>query len=184
MHNTSDFSSGSRYNPTTSISFSSNLGSVDNLNVFTRCGFNPRAAQIRCTVAGDTPTFFAIVRTDQCVSPSGLEFLVKSTISSIFSFDSTGLRPRPAAAFPNLATPSGTNRDRHDRTVDTLTPTCSAIRAVAAPSPAANNTRARNTCRCGAVCDPANWVRISRSPSDKGNGAAGACIHQSYARSN
>jgi len=30
------------------------------------------------------PTSLAIVRTDKCVSPAGLEFLVKSTISSIF----------------------------------------------------------------------------------------------------
>src|SRR5215210_1150544 len=49
-------SGGLRYNSTTSRSLSSNFGSLDNLNVSTRCGFNPRASQIRCTVAGLTPT--------------------------------------------------------------------------------------------------------------------------------
>jgi len=59
-------------------------------------------------------------------------------------------------------------------------PSVTAIRVFATPSPADSNTRARNTCRCGAVCEPANRVSISRSPSDKGNGAAGACIPEIY----
>ena len=41
MHSTIALSGGSRYSPTTSISFSSNRGSFDSLNVLTRCGFKP-----------------------------------------------------------------------------------------------------------------------------------------------
>jgi hypothetical protein len=55
-HSTIALSGGAKYNPTTSISFSSKRGSLDNLNVLTRCGLSPRAAHTRCTVAGDTPT--------------------------------------------------------------------------------------------------------------------------------
>src|SRR6478735_3946981 len=127
MHSTIAFSGGFTYSPTTSINFSSKRGSVDNLNVSTRCGFNPRADQIRCTVAGDTPTRSAIVRHDQCVCPTGTEFLVNSTISSTCAVVINGLRPRPDATFPSFATPSTENRARHVRTVPALTPTCSAI---------------------------------------------------------
>jgi len=62
---------GSRYNPTTSTSFSSNFGSLDSSNVSTTCGFTLRADHTRCTIACKTPNFFAIGRHDQCVSPSG-----------------------------------------------------------------------------------------------------------------
>ena len=72
MHNTIAFSGGFKYSPTTSTSFSSNRGSFDTLNVFTRCGFNPRAYHTRCTVDLDTPAAAAIVRHHQCVSPFGL----------------------------------------------------------------------------------------------------------------
>src|SRR5512146_2025620 len=54
-HSTTAFSGGFRYSPTTSTSFSSNRGSVDNLNVSTRCGCSPRARQTRCTVSRLTP---------------------------------------------------------------------------------------------------------------------------------
>ena len=46
---------GSDTDPTTSMSLSSNCGSLDTLNVSTRCGCNPSSDQIRCTVAELTP---------------------------------------------------------------------------------------------------------------------------------
>ena len=127
MHSTIAFSGGFRYRPTTSISFSSNFGSLDSLNVSTRCGLSPRAAHTRCTVAADTPAFAAIVRHDQWVWPSGVECLVRCTISSIFSCGIVDLRPRPARTFPSFAKPSSANRARHARTVAGFTPTCAAI---------------------------------------------------------
>ena len=90
------------------------------------------------------------------------------------------LRPRPEATLPNLATPSTAYRARHVRTVATLNPDRSAIRELAIPSPAINNTRARRTSRSDAVCEAAKRVRISRSPSVNGNGSAGACMTQVY----
>src|SRR5664279_1025899 len=84
------------------VHFSSNFGSLDTLNVFTRCGFSPRADHTRCTVSLDTPTLVAIVRQDQCVSPSGLEFIVRARISSITVCGIVGFTPRPGRTRPNL----------------------------------------------------------------------------------
>ena len=49
-HSTTALSGGLRYNPTTSVSFSVNAGSVDNLKVLTRWSCTSCASQIRCTV--------------------------------------------------------------------------------------------------------------------------------------
>ncbi len=51
---TSVSSGGSKYKPSTSINFSSNLGSFESLNVFTKCGRKPRADHPRCIVADET----------------------------------------------------------------------------------------------------------------------------------
>src|SRR5829696_4018203 len=180
MHNTIAFSGGSKYKPTTSMSLSSNFGSLDTLNVSTRWGCNPRSDQIRCTVAGLTPTRLAIVRHDQCVAPGGVVVVVNRTISAIVSSPIEGLRPRPSRMLSKPASPSSPNRVRHARTVTGVTPTSSAITALATPSAAINNTRACTTCRCGADCARANLSNVSRSPSDNNNGAAGALIEREY----
>src|SRR5664279_2847890 len=103
----------------------------------------PRADQTRCTVAGDTPTFLAIVRHDQCVCPSGLECRVSSTISSILSCGIVDLRPRPSRTLPSLASPSSAKRSRQARTVEAFTPTRAAIRVFATPSAASSSASAR-----------------------------------------
>ena len=59
------------YSPTTSTSFSSKRGSLDSLNVWTRCGLSPRACHTSCTVDFDTPAAAAIVLQLQWVSPFG-----------------------------------------------------------------------------------------------------------------
>jgi hypothetical protein len=78
------------------------------------------------------------------------------------------------------ANPSAANPVRQDRTVPGVTLTSSAITALATPSAAINNTRARNTCRCGAACARANLSNVSRSPTDNDNAAAGALITPGY----
>src|ERR1700745_1469476 len=138
MHSTIAFSGGLRYRPTTSISFSSNFGSLDSLNVLIRCGFKPRAAHTRCTVAGETPALAAIVRHDQWVWPSGVEYLVRYTISAILSCGIVDLRQRPARTSPSFAKPSPANSTRHARTVAGFTPTCAAILTFATPSVASS----------------------------------------------
>jgi hypothetical protein len=63
----------------------------------------PRPDQIRCTVAGLTPTRLAIDRHDQCVAPGGVSCIVSRTISSILAAEIDGFRPRPARTRPSLA---------------------------------------------------------------------------------
>ena len=110
MHNTMACSGGSKYNPTTSMSFSSNCGSLDTLNVSTRCGANPRSDQIRCTVAGLTPTRVDIVRHDQCMCPGGAVVVVNRTISATVSSLIEGLRPRPSRIRSNPPSPASPQR--------------------------------------------------------------------------
>jgi hypothetical protein len=100
-------------------------------------------AHTRCTVAADTPALAAIVLHDQWVWPSGVEYFVRYTISSIFCYWMVDLRPRPAGTFPSFAKPSSANRSRHARTVAGLTPTCTAILMFATPSAASNSAFAR-----------------------------------------
>src|SRR5680860_825420 len=162
------------------MSFSSNFGSLDNLKVLTRCGFKPRADQIRCTVAGLTPCAFAIARQLQCVWPGGVVSCVARTISAILSSEIDGLRPRPVATSPNLTRPCSANRSRQACTVDGATPTCTAIAVFARPCPASNSARARCTCRCGAVRDLLRLSRISRWLSVNGIGGVAVRMPTSY----
>ena len=162
MHSTTAGSGGFRYRPTTSVSLSSNAGSVEILKVATRCGLSPRAFQIRCTVLRLTPACLAIDRVLQWVSPLGLECSVACTISSTFSAGIDGFGPRPWRTSPSLARPSSANRFRQARTVTAVTPTSSAIRVVATPSAASSNAFARCTCRCGADRARTNTSNASR----------------------
>ena len=86
------------------------------------------------------PDFFAIDRHDQCVSPSGFECSVKSTISATFSSLIDGLRPRPLATSPNPISPSFSNWPRQASTVGRDTPTTSLISEFDTPSAVNSNT--------------------------------------------
>src|SRR5207253_4935910 len=66
------FCGGFRYKPTTSVNFSMNLESRDNLKVRLRCGLRLCNCQSRFTVLWLTPWAFARVRQLQCVMPLGL----------------------------------------------------------------------------------------------------------------
>jgi hypothetical protein len=140
MHSTTALSGGLRYNPTTSTSFSSNRGSVLTLNVSTKCGLSPSADQIPCTDAGETPTRVAMPRTDQCVAPSGVVWVVNRTICAIFSGGIDGFGPRPLATSPNLVNPSTSNCLRHANTVGRDTSHRSAISTFETPSAGSSRT--------------------------------------------
>jgi hypothetical protein len=60
---------GSRYRAHRSVTLASSSGSVENLNVWTRCGARSWSAQIRATVMRLTLRWPARVRVDQCVIP-------------------------------------------------------------------------------------------------------------------
>ncbi len=70
MQSTTAFSGGCKYSPTTSRTFASSSGSVENVNVSTRQGCRSQLRQIRATVAKPTPNSAASSRLDQCVTPS------------------------------------------------------------------------------------------------------------------
>src|SRR5688572_26711917 len=103
------------------MSFSSNFGSLESLNVLTRCGLRPRADQMRCTVAGLTPCALAIERQLQCVSPGRVSSRLARTISATFSTEIDALRPPSPPHHPPLAqsplaeaVPPGPHRSRRD----------------------------------------------------------------------
>ena len=81
-HNTSAFSGGFMYKPTTSRTFSTKRGSRLNLNVSTRCGCSRCAFQIRWTVVSLTPCASAIKRVLQWVACGGFVRSVACTMSS------------------------------------------------------------------------------------------------------
>src|SRR6478735_4937161 len=75
-------SGGFRYRPTTSYTFSTNIGSLDSLNPSVRCGLSSNACQIRPIVDGERPDFLAIDVRDQWVAFSGVDSNVSTTIFS------------------------------------------------------------------------------------------------------
>src|ERR1700739_3150021 len=175
-HSTIAFSGGFRYRPTTSTSLSSNVGSLDTLNVSTRCGLRPNSCHTRCTVLFDTPATPAIVLVLQCVSPCGRYSSVSVTILSSVASGIEGLRPRPSRTCPNLTRPSSANRVRQFATVAGDTDTAATIVAFAAPSAAISKALARTTSRCAADCDRANDSNTSRCPSVIANAGTGLLI--------
>src|SRR5271157_387347 len=76
---------GFRYRPTTSVIFSRNFGSRDNLKAFVRWGCSWWARQILLTVDLLTPWLWAMVRQLQCVIPAGLVCRVAFTMAAILS---------------------------------------------------------------------------------------------------
>jgi hypothetical protein len=107
------------------------------------CGFNPRAAHTRCTVAGAPKPWRPWSDTT-----SGSGHPAGNTLSDIRSRRSSPAgssicghaRPGPSPASPG---PFFANRTRRARTVAGFTPTCAAILVFATPSAASNSAFAR-----------------------------------------
>ena len=88
------------------------------------------------------------------------------------------MRPRPGRTTPGSADPPAAKRERHARTVTTVTPSRPAMRAFASPAAANNNARAQRTCRRGADRDAANASNLSRSVPLSTSAAAGRLTAQ------
>ena len=126
---------------------STNSGSVLSLKRLTTWGFNPLAAQIRCTVAELIPSDRAIERTLQCVAPRGFSCSGASTTRQTLHSESAGLlRPRDRPRV-KLCDPSSLNLRRHTNTVGRDTPSCAAIERFDTPAPAASTFLPRSTAR-------------------------------------
>ncbi len=68
-----------------SRTFFTNSGSVESLEVATRCGCSENAFEMRCTIDGASPAALAMLRELQCVRPAGSVSSVAVTTSATFS---------------------------------------------------------------------------------------------------
>ena len=110
-----------------------NSGSVDSLNVSTRCGLSPNARQIRPIVDFDSPVSAAIADRDQCVASLGVRSSVSTTTcSTCASLTDRGPPGRSSSTRPS--SPFCTNRLRHLPTVADVTPKPAATDTLSAPS--------------------------------------------------
>src|SRR5664280_2780844 len=111
---------------------SSNRGSLDSLNVLTRCGWSSKAFQIRPIVVLDNPERLAIEARDQCVALRGVSSRVATTTASTASTLTVAGRPgRGSSTSPSRR--SATNRLRHLPTVATAQFSCAATPLLSVP---------------------------------------------------
>jgi hypothetical protein len=170
MQTTTALSGGFRYSPTTSRTFASSSGSVENLNVSRRQGCSFHSRQIRATDANEMPRCLASRRADQCVTPrdSGGAVNVATTTSASSITEGRPERSRS----PNASTPPDTYLLRHWITVGRVIPTRRAISAFGRPSAASSTIRARCANPASTVEDRTNAVSLGSSPARRTRGAA------------
>ena len=165
--------SGSMYKPSTSTSFSSKRGSLDNLNVSVLQG---------CSPSGLPNTGHGVLSHPmpgrhrpgrpmrRPIRRSGTQRVRNYLFHHLFPI--TGGRPLPGRISPTPSTPSSKNRFRQARTVSAFTPTCRAVSAFAAPSTANNRALACRTFRYGNDSDLAIRSNAARCSTDISNGGA------------
>ena len=130
-----------------SRTLSTNSGSLDSLKVSERCGCNPKAPQMRCTVVAEMPVARAIERRLQWVASSGIVSSVRVTTSAILS--SPILRGAPGrGSSSSPARRLAAKRRRHVPTVSRETPSFSATARLLSPSAAKSTIRARRAAPC------------------------------------
>ena len=128
------------YRPTMSHTFSTNIGSVESLNVSCRCGCSPNARQMRRIAFWVMPISRAISRALQRVAPTGMDFSVLATTASTRSSSMVrGAPERGASSRPSRR--CFTNRPRHLETVCFVTPSCSVTALFSSPSAHASTMR-------------------------------------------
>src|SRR5262245_12557244 len=82
---TTAFSGGLWYRPTTSTTFSTNSGSEESLKPSVRCGLSSKSRQILPIVDRDRPDALAIDARDQWVALAGFDSSVATSTSSTLS---------------------------------------------------------------------------------------------------
>ena len=168
-------SGGLRYSPTMSRTLSMNCGSVDSLNVSTRCGLSPNAFHTRPIVDFDSPECAAIEARDQCVASAG----VASSVLTITSSTCSSVIFRGAPGRVSSARPSNRRsrkRLRHLVTVCGQIPNCAAMSWLARrpPSSAQPSTiRQRNANACDDLARRDQRTSVSRSSSESRSGSLG-----------
>src|SRR5260370_8981711 len=115
------FCGGYKYKPTMSRTFSTNIGSVLSLKLFTKCGFKPKACQIRRTESWEMPASLAMSQLLQWVLAADLVSKVFVTTSSTFSSDNSPGSPQPDAP-TNPSNDCSRNPPPHFPTISLHTP--------------------------------------------------------------
>jgi hypothetical protein len=131
-------------------------GSVDSLNVSSRCGCNPKARHTRCTVETDNPQARAMPRELQCVAPGGRLSKVRTIVASIRASSMVrGVPDRGSSCKPSMR--CSAKRRRHLPTVFTSTSSAAATRLFCSPSAQASTILARRA---------KAWAVFRRTDSD------------------
>lgn len=165
------FSGGATYRPTTSVTFATSSGSVENVSVSDFHGCTPYSRHARATVAFPIVTCVASSREDQCVTPYffGGAANVAATISA--RSRRFGRPERGASASPS--SPASAYRFRHFHTDVVVVPTSTAIRALAIPSDASSTILARCTKPARIDVDRTHDINSALSPSRSRKAGAG-----------
>src|SRR6516165_10117460 len=133
---------GSMYSPTMSRTFSISSGSGDSLKVVLRCGWRPKAFQMRWTVMRLIPAATAIERVLQWVAPRGVASSVRTiTSSTCASATWRGAPGRGSSCSPSSR--SLTKRARHLPTICGVTRSLCATVWLSTPSAHLRIIRAR-----------------------------------------
>src|SRR5699024_7161119 len=143
---------GAKYSPTTSVTFATSSGSVENLNVPARQGCTPNLRHALATVALPIFRCSASRREDQCVTPYFFGGGVNVAVMIVWSSIRFGRPDRDAWNTPPIASASSLPRDVHS--VVGAVRSRSAIREFAAPSAASRMIRAR-------IANP-GWIDVER----------------------
>src|SRR5467141_3173833 len=174
-HKTTAFSGGFKYNPTISRTFSTKNGSVESLKCFCRCGSNPKACQMRCTVDFDTRVSAAICRILQCVPPFGFVSSVwRTNCATRSSLIGRGRPGRNSSCNP--ATSYFRKRRRHLPTVALVSSNCRAICRFVLPEALSKIILARITNPAGRDRELAKPSSCSRCSGFKTKAAFGRPI--------
>ena len=155
-----------------SRTFSMNSGSVESLNVSTRCGRRANARQIRLIALWLSPTACAIDRLLQCVASTGFVSSVRMmTCSTAASVIVRGAPGRGSSSNPSSR--FATNRARQRPTVWRVTRTGGATAAFGAPAAQASTIRARCASPCAVVGRRAHRSSVSVSSAVNTSGTLG-----------
>jgi hypothetical protein len=146
-----------------SRSLSTNCGSVESLNSFTRCGCSPCARQIRWTELALISTTFAISAEVQWVTSAGGSLWVSVTTRSVTLDPSGRMREGRVLSRRRPSYPSCMKRSCQRQTQVFDFPVRRMISLVPTPSALNSTISARQTCLCGVLRSRASPFRRRRS---------------------
>ena len=147
-----------------SVTFSSNCGSLETLNLAVRCGLRPASRQMRCTLVRLMPIAFAIARTLQCVASGGVSRAVFANNLAFVAAARGFLPGGRVLSRRSPSTPYSAKRFCHRQTHGFDMPVARQIAFTLSPSAVASTIRDRHTTFAGelrSAIKPASRTRSS-----------------------